>query len=209
MPQFPNFLFNLVWFNQRMVPKSSLDLGLWIEEGLLGKNTWAWDCNNSHTNSNQFAEKKCFVLCRSIWIFDRGKLVILSVFLKFHLFETMVGCHSHITKFLRRIMNEPGKIIALSVVTSSFKQIFKISQPDARVAEMCGVLCIVFEEDEEDFILMGMIFLIFCQPAPFLYQWMEIFGQRVVKKSDMAGKQKLPILVYLIATLSLCSKVAH
>ena len=65
---------------EEMIPKSSLSPWLWIAEGLLDKNTWVWDCNVLQTSLNWFVERKLFVPCRSIWNFDRGKLVILSVF---------------------------------------------------------------------------------------------------------------------------------
>ena len=68
-----------------------------------------------------------FVPYSIIWNFDRGKLVILSVFIEFHLLETVVKSHSQVTKVVRRTRNEPDKITTLSAVTSSFKEIFKIS----------------------------------------------------------------------------------
>ena len=110
-----------------MAPKSSLSIRLWIVEGLLDKNTWVQDCNFLRIGLNWFAEKKCFVQCRSIYLFDRGKLVILSVFIKFHLFETIVRHRSQVIKVVRRTRNGPGKLTTLSMVSSSFKQIFKIS----------------------------------------------------------------------------------
>ena len=110
-----------------MVPKSSLSLGLLIVEGLLDKNTWVWNCNVSRTSLRWFVERKLFIPCSSIWNFDRGKLVILSVFIEFHILETIVKSHIQVTKVVRRTRNEPDKITTLLAVTSSFKEIFKIS----------------------------------------------------------------------------------
>ena len=73
------------------------------------------------------AVKKLFVIYNSVWNFDRGKLVILNVFIKFHHSETVENCHIQVTKVVRKTRKEPGKITTFSVIVSSFKQIFQVS----------------------------------------------------------------------------------
>ena len=73
------------------------------------------------------AVKKLFALYSSVWNFDRGKLVILNVFIKFHCFETVERCHIQVTKVFMKTRNEPGKLTTFSVIVSSFKQIFQVS----------------------------------------------------------------------------------
>ena len=72
---------------------------------------------------------------------------------------------------------------------------------------MFETLCIVLEEGEEDFIPLGIVTFTFCIHDPFSCQWMENFGRKLVKEVDMAGDQRILILLYLIATLfsSLCT----
>ena len=144
------------------MPYSSLSPRLWIAEGLLGKNTWVRDFNVSRTGLIWVAGKKLFVPYSSVWNFDRGKLVIQSVFIKFCRFETVKQCHSQIIKVVRKTRIEPDKMTTFSAVVSSFKQIFMISHCNAWAAKMCRALRIVFEEDEEDFMPTGMIILAFC-----------------------------------------------
>ena len=74
---------------------------------------------------------KLFVPYSIIWNYDRSKLVFISVFIQFHLLETVEKCLSQVIKIVRRTRNELGKITTLSAVVSSFKQIFKISYFDA------------------------------------------------------------------------------
>ena len=174
---------------------------LWIVEGLLNKNAWVQDFIVSQTDMIWVAVKKLFVLYSSVWNFDRGKLVILNVFIKFHHFETVEKCHIQVTKVVRKTRNEPCKITTFSVIVSSFKQIFKVSHCYAQAAKMCRALCISFEEGEEDFIPMGMVTLTFCQHSPFSCQWMANFGREMVKEENVARNQRIPILLYLTATL--------
>ena len=101
-----------------------------------------------------------FVPYSTIWNFDRGKLIIPNVSIEYNLLENVMKSHSQVTKVVRRTRNEPGKIRALLAVTSSFIENFKISHSNARVAEMCRTLCIAFGEGEEDFIPMGLIFIV-------------------------------------------------
>ena len=62
-------------------------------------------------------------------------------------------------------------------------------------------MCIVLEEGEEDFIPLGIVTFTFCVRAPFSCQWMENFGRELVKEADVAGEQRIPIFLNLIATL--------
>ena len=80
--------------------------------------------------------------------------------IEYNLLETVMKIHSQVTKVVRRTRNEPGKIRALSAVTSSFIENFKISHSNARVAEMCRTLHIAFGEGEEDFMPMGFMCIV-------------------------------------------------
>ena len=94
------------------------------------------------------AVKKLFVLYSSVWIFDRGKLVI--------------RCFSQVTKVVKGTMNDLGELTTHSAVASSFKQIFQVSHCYASIEKMCVALRISFEEREEELIPMGMVTLTFC-----------------------------------------------
>ena len=119
-------IFSLVWCNQKMVLKSWLSLRVWIAEGLLAKSNWFWSTGVLKSVSllfeGWFARGKWLAICAYVWFFDRGKLVI--------------RCHSQVTRVVRRTRNGFGKLTPYSAVASSFKQIFKMSQFGARVAEM-------------------------------------------------------------------------
>ena len=141
------------------MPYSLSSPRLWIAEGLLNKNAWVWDFIVSQTDMIWVVVKNLFVLYSSVWNFDRGKLVILNVFIKFHYFETAKNCHIQVTKVVRKTRNEPGKIITFLVIVSSFKPIFHVSHCYASAANMCISLHISFEEREEDLIPMGMVTL--------------------------------------------------
>ena len=109
--------FSLVWFIQKMILKISLSLRVWIVKGLLVKSNWFWGTNSLKNDlfifKGWYAKGKWLTSYACIWFFDRGKLVI--------------RCHSQVTKVLRRTRNRLGKLTTFSVVTSSFKQIFKTS----------------------------------------------------------------------------------
>ena len=106
--------------------------------------------------------KNLFVIHSSVWNFDRGKLVILNEFIRFRCFQTFERCHIQVTKVVRKARNEPDKLTTLSVIVSSFKPIFHVSNCYASAAKMCIALCISFEEREEDLIPMGMVTITFC-----------------------------------------------
>ena len=108
------------------------------------------------------AVKNLFVIHSSVWNFDRGKLVILNVFIKFRHFETVEKYHIQVTKVVRKTRNEPDKLTNFSMIVSSFKQIFHVSHYYASAAKMCIALRISFEEREEDLIPMGMVTLTLC-----------------------------------------------
>ena len=110
---------------------------------------------------------KLFVPCSIIWNFDRGKLIIPNVSIEYNLLETIMKSHSQLTGVVRRTRNEHGKIRIQPAITSSFKEIFKISYFSARVGEMCRTLCRNFGEGEEDFMPMGIVTLTFCYHVPF------------------------------------------
>ena len=67
---------------------------------------------------------------------------------------------------------------------------------------MFETLDTILEEGEEDFIPLGIIMLTFCVHFPFLCQWMENFGRELVREVDVAGYQRISILLNLMATLS-------
>ena len=100
-----------------MVLKSSLSLRVWIAEGLLVKSNWFWSTDLLKSDlllfKGWFVKGKWLALFSHVWFFDRGKPVI--------------RCRSQITRVVRRTRNGFGKLTPYSAVTSSFKQIFKIS----------------------------------------------------------------------------------
>ena len=82
----------------------------------------------------------------SIWNFDRGKLVILDVFMEYNILETMVKSRGQATKVVRRIRSELGKIRTLPAITSFSKEFFKKIYFNARVVETCRTLCGVLKK---------------------------------------------------------------
>ena len=93
-----------------------------------------------------------FVPYSTIWNFDRGKLTIPNLSIEYNPLETVMKSHSQVTEVVRRTRREPEKIIIQPAITSSFKEIFKISYFSAKAAEMCRTLCRAFGEGKEDFI---------------------------------------------------------
>ena len=164
----------------------SLGLRVWIVERLFIGSSWFWDTdtltNDLFIFRGWFRKGKWLASSACVWFFDRGKPVI--------------RCRSQDTKVVRRKRNRLCKLTTFSAETSTFKQIFKVSQFDARVAKIFGTLCIVLEEGEEDFIPLGIVFFILCARPPFLCQWMENFGRKLVKEVDVVGDQRIPILLF-------------
>ena len=66
-----------------------------------------------------------FVPYDSICNFDRGKLVIMSVFMEYSLFETVVKSHNQVTKIVRRTRSQLDEIKILLAITSFSKGIFQ------------------------------------------------------------------------------------
>ena len=106
--------------------------------------------------------KKLFVVCSSVWNFDRGKLILLSVSIKFHYFEAVEKCHIQEIKASRKARNDPSKVTTFSVTVSPFIRVFQVSHWYASAAKMCFSRRMIFEEREEDLIPVGMVALTFC-----------------------------------------------
>ena len=137
-----------------MPPKNLLNPRLWIAEGLLDKSNRVWDVDTSQTGLNLFkrwfAERKSFTPHACIWSFDRGKLVIPSVFMGY----------DQATKIVRRVKGELGKITTLSAITSLSKELIKKEYFYARAVEICRTLSRVFGEGEEYFIPMSFMCIV-------------------------------------------------
>ena len=133
-----------------MAPKNLLTPRLWIAEGFLveGNRVQNVDTSQAGLNliKNWFVERNLLLAYASIWNFDRGKLVIPSVFMKYNLLEAMEKGHNQATKVVRRIRSELGKIRTLSAILSFSKKIFKKAYFNARVVEICRTLCRVLEK---------------------------------------------------------------
>ena len=99
----------------------------------------------SRTSLKLFVERKLFVPYSTIWNFDRGKLIIPNVSIEYNPLETVMKSHCEVTEVVRRTRNEPGKIRIQPAITSSFKENFKISYFNAKVAEMCRTLAELLE----------------------------------------------------------------
>ena len=134
-----------------MAQKNSLCPKLWIAEGLLDKSNWVWNDNASQTGLSRFAERKLFVPYNSIWNFDRGKLVIPSVFIEYNPFETVVKSHRQVTKVVRRTRSKHDEIRILPAITSFSKEFFKRIYFNARVVGIWDPVQSFGEEGEEDF----------------------------------------------------------
>ena len=76
-----------------------------------------------------------FVPYSSTWNFDRGKIVIPSVFIEYNLLETVEKGHNQATKVVRRIRSELGKIRTLPTILSFFKEFFKKAYFNAKAVQ--------------------------------------------------------------------------
>ena len=99
-----------------------------------------------------FVERKLCVPYSNIWNFDRGKLVILSVFIEYYLLETIVKGNSQATKVVRRIRSELDKIRILPAIKSFSKEIYKKAYFSANAAKVWDHMQSFEEEGEEYFI---------------------------------------------------------
>ena len=133
-----------------MAPKNLLIPRLWIAKGFLVEGNWVHNVDASQVGlnliKNWFAERKLLLPYASIWNFDRGKPVILSVIIKYNLLVTVEKGHNQATKLVRRIRSELGKIRTLSGILSFSKEFFKKAYFNAREVETCRTLCRVLEK---------------------------------------------------------------
>ena len=145
-----------------MRPFSLSSTKLWIAEGLLYEDLWVWDFAFFQTDEIWVAVKKLFVVSSSVWNFDRGKLILLSVSIKFHYFEAVEKCHIQEIKAGRKARNDPSKVTTFSVTVSPFMRVFQVSHWYASATNMYSARRMIFEEREEDLIPVGMVALTFC-----------------------------------------------
>ena len=87
-----------------------------------------------------------FVPYSSIWNFHQDKIAISSVFIEYNLLETVVKSCGQVTKVVRRIRSELGKIRTLSAILSFSKEFFKKTYFNARALEIYRTLCRVLEK---------------------------------------------------------------
>ena len=145
---------------ERMRPFSLSSPRLWVAEGLLYEDLWVWDFALFQTDMIWVAVKKLFVVGSSVWNFDRGKLMLLSV--NSHYFEAVEKCHIQEIEAGRKARNDPSKVTTFSVTVSPFMRVSQVSHWYASAANMCSVRRMIFEEREEDLIPVGMVALTFC-----------------------------------------------
>ena len=170
------------------------------------------NCDVLRTSLNWFAERKLFVPCSSVWNFDRGKLVIPSLSMKYNPLETVMKSHSQVIEVVGKTRSKPGKIRIKLVVTSSFIENCKVSHCNAWATKMCMTLCRAFEEGEEDFTPMGFMskaFLPCVNIHLFVLVDEKIWYKRWLRMHMWLGNQKFLILLYLIATFPPCSNIAY
>ena len=143
----------------RMRPFSLSSPRLWIAEGLLYEDAWVWNFVFFQVDTSRVAVKKIFVVCSSVWIFDKGKLMLFSI--KFHYCEAVEKCRIQEVKVGRKARNDSSKVTTFSVAVSPFTRVFQVSHWYALAAEMCSAWRMIFEEREEDLIPVGMVNLTF------------------------------------------------